>query len=319
MYNESSNLKGSKFIFFVGFVMLTLLITPPSTKAEDMRTKLFFKDLQKCSKYITSQHNALMTIFSSLSPEDVQLFNESMRGSRRVQLFDEKIDTGMKKLKKFGAYGPNGVKFDNNHSGGIPRNLLSQYPIHVGDYYEVILETYKIPAEDHALALERYSNYLIVLLDKIQELRSIQDEIGLNITSLPTINGINPGISTPCPTFFGKNPMGDTAEIFRGQVFNSWKRSTQRWMGLYSDPNVLTAQKLWFEYILTNDLAITRSNENYEETYMTELDLINKRLAAISTAPSVGADKQIAPKSSGNDITNRPATKKGDFKLNLPE
>jgi hypothetical protein len=225
----------------------------------------------------------------------------------------------MKKLVKRSAYGPKGVKYNDNHSGGIPRNLLTSYAAHVGDYHEVILETYRIPVKDQSMALERYANYLIDLLDKLQVLRAKQEEIELNIAFFPKINGRSIGIRSPCPTLIAKTAGYDMGIHFKNLVYDNWKRSTNKWMELYSDPNILTVQKLWFEFILTNDLSHDRSGNSFDEAYMIELELIEKRLAAVSSAPIVSAGTKDESKSSDTDNSSASATKKGNFKLDLPE
>lgn len=313
--------KNATIPFFILIAVSMLLATPLVSKAENIKTKMFYKDIKKSAKYVDDQYKGLMTIFNALKPEDVELINDSMRvgGARSVKIFNSKVDKGMKKIPKLGTYGPKGVKFNDNHSGGIPRNLLTRYVIHVGDYYEVFLETYRIPVQDHQMALERYSNYLIDLLDKFQELRAKQEEIGLHVTGFPKINGRSIGMNTPCATFIGKSPSGDIGVAFKNNVYDSWKRSTNKWMELYSDPNILTVQKLWFEFILTNDLAYNNSGNSFDEAYMNELELIEQRLVAVSAAPTVSAGMKDESKSSDTENSSALATKKGNFKLDLPE
>jgi len=319
MQNKSSNLTKQFLTIAAHFAVAIVLMTPLAVQAQDMKTKFFFRDLQRCAKFVGVQHKELKTIFTSLTAEEVQQINDSIRGSQRVQLFNSKVDAAVKKLGNYGYWLPKGVKFGDNQSGGIPRNLLAKYSTHIGDYYEVIILTYKIPAKDHAVALERYANYLIDLLDKIQELRSLQEDIGLTITSFPKINGNAIPTSTPCPTFFGKHPAGDISVTFKSHVFDSWKRSTKKWMDLYSNPNILTVQKLWLENILTKDLGVSKFNENFEEAYMAELDFIDKRLAAVSSAPTVSADSPNNAKTDKGNSASHTAPKKGSFKLDLPE
>lgn len=316
---KSFIVKNTTIHFSILIAVSMLLSAPLVSKAEDIKTKIFYKDLKKSAKYVDNQYKALMTIFNALTPEEVALINDSMRGTQRVEIFNSKVDKGMKKIPNLGTYGPKGVKFGDNHSGGIPRNLLTSYVIHVGDYHEVILETYRIPVQDHPVALERYANYLIDLLDKFQEVRAKQEEIGLNVWGFPKINGRRIAMNTPCPTILGKSPTGDLGGSFKNMVYDNWKRSTNKWMELYSDPNILTVQKLWFEYILTNDLATSKFGDSYEESYMKELELIEQRLAAVSSAPTVIAKTKGDAKSSHTNNSSAPATQKGNFKLDLPE
>ena len=113
--------------------------------------------------------------------------------------------------------------------------------------------------------------------------------------------------------------MYDIGIHFKNLVYDNWKRSTNKWMELYSNPNILTVQKLWFEFILTNDLAASKFGDSYEEAYMKELELIEQRLAAVSSAPTVSAGTKDEPKSSDTNNSLAAATKKGNFKLDLPE
>lgn len=316
MQNKSLNFTKQFLTIAASFAVAIVLMTPLAAQAQDMKTKIFFRDLQKCAKFVGVQHKELKTIFTSLTAKEVQQINDSIRGSQRVQLLNSKVDAAVKKLGNYGYWLPKGVKFGDNQFRGIPRNLLAQYSVKVGDYYEVIIQNYQIPAKDHPVALERYANYLINLLDKIQELRSLQEDIGLTICFFPKINGNAIPIITPCPTFFG---MEDISVTFKSHVFDNWKRSTKNWMDLYSNPNILTVQKLWLEYILTNDLAVSKFNENFEEVYMVELELIEKRLAALSSAPTVSADSPNNANTDSGNKTSQPTTKKGKFKLDLPE
>jgi hypothetical protein len=313
--------KNATISFFLLIAVSMLLSAPLVAKAEDLKTKIFYKDLKKSAKYVDDQFKALMTIFNALKPEEVELINDSMRvGTKQsVKIFNPKVDEGMKKLVKLNVYGPKGVKYGNNHSGGIPRNLLTGYVIHVGDYHEVILQTYHIPVKDHSVALERYANYLIDLLDKLQVLRAKQEEIGLNIAFFPKINGRYVSIQTPCPTLNAKNTMFDTGIHFKNNVYDNWKRSTDKWMDLYSNPNILTVQKLWFEFIITNDLSHDRSGNSFDEAYMKELEFIEQRLADVSSAPTVVAEKKDESKNNDTDISSASGTKKGNFKLELPD
>ena len=201
---KSFIVKNTTIPFFILIAVSMLLSAPLVSNAEDLKTKMFYKDLKKSAKYVDDQYKALMTIFNALKPEEVQLINDSIKGTQRVKIFNSKVDEGVKKLVKLSAYGPKGVKYNDNHSCGIPRNLLTGYVIHVGDYHEVILETYRIPVKDQSMALERYANYLIDLLDKLQELRAKQEEIGLNVAFFPKFNGRTIGIRSPCPTFIAK-------------------------------------------------------------------------------------------------------------------
>ena len=316
---KSFIIKNATVPFFLLIAVSMLLSAPHVAKAEDIKTKIFYKDLKKSAKYVDDQFKALMTIFNALKPEEVELINDSIKGSQSVKIFNSKVDKGMKKLVKLNVYGPKGVKYNDNHSGGIPRNLLTSYAIHVGDYHEVILKTYRIPVKDHSMALERYANYLIDLLDKLQVLRAKQEEIGLNVAFFPKINGRSVSIRTPCPTLNAKTAMYDLGIHFKNNVYDNWKRSTTKWMELYSDPNILTVQKLWFEFILTNDLSHDRSGNSFDEAYMEELELIEQRLAAVSSAPTVIAETKDESKSSDTDNSPTSATKKGNFKLELPD
>ena len=82
------------------------LSAPDVAEAENIKTKIFYKDLNKSAKYVDDQFKALMTIFNALKPDEVELINESMQvgGKRRVKIFNPKVDEGMKKLVKLNVY-----------------------------------------------------------------------------------------------------------------------------------------------------------------------------------------------------------------------
>lgn len=307
----------SRFIvsFIVGLGLILLMSTV--CYATNIKTKMFYRDLQKCEQFINKQYDLLMEFLNALTKEDVDTLNAGAAKNKDIELFNSKAVSAFKKVKETDRSHPKGVKHSNNHSAGIPRNFLGGYIESVSNY-KFIITSYEIPTDDYNEACNKYSGYTINLLDKLQELRSKVDDIGLTIYQLPTINDIF--ISTGTLTFLtGKNPMYDIGVSFRDHVYNPWRKSVKDIMELYSNKSVLTAQKLWIEFLLNNDLASNKWGDSYTEEYMTELDKIEKRLAKLSGAP---VQKQEAAQKP-TDVrpeSPKPATiQKSKFKLDLPD
>ncbi|MFX0210526.1 MAG: hypothetical protein ACFFDT_31390 [Candidatus Hodarchaeota archaeon] len=305
-----------KKMFFSGVLCLAMVfMVSVASHGVSIKTKLFNRDLQKCQTFIGQQYKVLTEFFDSLTAEDISSINSA---KHKVEIYNTKAVSIFKKLKKMDIYYPKGVKHGHNQTAGIPRNILGGY-IHSVSSYNHIVDSYEIPAEDYEEVLNKYSEYVIDVLDKLQELRGKVDSIGLTIYTLPQINEIYISQGNAIHAYLtAKHKTYDTAESFRDKVYSPWKRSFKKIPELYSNKSVLTAQKLWLEFILNNDLAINKFGDSYEEEYMIELDKIEKRLVKLSGAPEQKekpADKIADTKP---DKPSGPA-QKNKFKLDLPK
>jgi hypothetical protein len=274
--------------------------------AKSVETRIFLKDVKRCQKFIDKQYDLLMQFFDSLTPEGIEALNS---GKYKIEIFNPKAISILKKLKKMGD-GPRKVKgWGGNH---MPFSFLSHFQ-NICDYNE-ILTIYRIPEEEHEEVLNKYAEYSIFLLNKLQELREKTEDIGLEmkIDRFPTINGIiiHGGI------LVAVSPASDhdTSMEIVGKINHAWRMSTKKMPELFSNKNVLTAQKHWYAFVLDNDFAGIR-----EEQCMKELDKIEKRLAKMSNTPKKKQEsaKETIDKSEPSQKTSPPDKPK--FKLDLPK
>ena len=300
-------------------VVFLLLIISLNCSATSIKTKIFYKDIQRCNKFIDHQYDVLMAFLATLTNEDIEAINSQ---EREVEIYNSNAIDTFKKIKKMDTYYPKKVKYSNNSTEGLPRNFLASNFYRVTDY-KGILKNYNIPEEDYEEALSKYSEYSVGLLDKLQELRTKGYDSGLKIYQLPKLNNI---FINQCdmPLFLVdsavKHPMHDSTYHAYETIYKTgWAWSVEAMPELYSNKNILTITKLWLEFLLNNDLTSSKWGDSYEEEVMTELDKIEKRLAKLSG----GSEQKQKPAVKTEDIKPESAipapSESSKFKLDLPE
>lgn len=303
---------------FLGVVGLGLILSILTIcHATSLKTKMFQKDLQKCEQFIGKQYDVLMEFLNALTEEDVAAINVGTAKHQDVEIFNSKAVSAFKKLRKTSKTGgrdyPEGVKSRN-----MPRNFLNG-KIQFVSYYKAIIADYQIPIDGYDEFFNSYSEYVINLLDKLQELRNKVDNIGLTIYALPTLNGVYVGTGSPLVFLTAKNDVSPLSESFRNGVYDHWKWSVKEILELYSNKSVLTAQKLWLEFLMSNDFTSSKWGDSYDEEYMTELDKIEKRLAKLSGAPVQKQEAAQKPTDARPESAKPAPAPKSKFKLDLPE
>lgn len=279
--------------------------------ATSIKTKIFFKDLKRGENFIDSQYNVLMDFVNSLTKEDVKAINEK---GHDVEIYNSNALEAFKKLKTMDADQPENIKNWNYSGYNFPHNFLSDFK-HMFDYRLIFREIYKIPRDDFEVALSKYSDYLVLLLDKLQDLRSKVAESGLKVYNLPRLNGIH--IKQADKLLFLINDSNSNY----GFKASYWKIYTKKIPQLYSNEKALTAAKLWMEFYLENDLTTYQNTDKYEEIVMAEIEKIEKRLAAISGSHNNSAESTTIEKhqNTGTKPTSTLPTKNKKFKLELPQ
>lgn len=310
-------MKTTSVLFLIVGLGVILLISSVCSAAS-IKTKIFYKDLQKCEKFIDGQYNLLMEFLNALTPEDVKLINAS-RSYDKIELLNPKAISLFKELDKTDdSREPKGVK----HAHGIPRNFLEGEIQNVANYSR-ILKLYNIPQEDYNEVFDSYSNYVIDLLDKIQSLRDKVSSLSLTIHRFPTINGIFLVQRDFLLFFTNYNPMFESYPGGRLQssLLRGWDDSCVETPELYQNKSVLTAQKLWIEFVLSNDDLLTNrdGDKSYDEEYMTELDKIERRLVKLSGTPAKQQESAKETINKSEPAKQTSPTTKPKFKLDLPK
>ena len=307
----------NRSVFFLVLGLSVILSISSVCHATSINTKMFLKDMQKCEQFIGKQYDVLMEFLNALTEEDVATINAG-EPNQNIEIFNSKAVSAFKKLNKMDRNYPKAVKHSQNHSAGIPRNFLGGY-IQFVSGYKAIIADYQIPTDDYGEAFNSYSEYVINLLDKLQELRNKVDNIRLTIYALPKLNGVYVGTGSPLVFLTAKNSMFPLSESFRNGVYDHWKWSVEEMLELYSNKSVLTAQKLWLEFLISNDFTSSKWGDSYDKEYMTELDKIEKRLAKLSEAPVQKQEATQKPTDATPESSKPAPAPKTKFKLDLPE
>ena len=290
-----------KAIYSLTVFLALILMVSGVSYATSIKTKLFFKDLKKVQKHFDKQQKMIIQVLDTLTDDDIKLIkkaSESSYGSKEYynnlkQIDDFELRDLLKKNDKL-QYG-----YNKNYKEASFRNVgLMNHSLPDLFWYDAILiGGYKIPKEDYDEVLDKYSEFLIDVLDKTQTLREKAEERGLIGYPIPKEDKSKrlelP--RNPISVFLVSNEHDDkrnkdTKGSLSSMLYSRWAepsdgRGKEFQPVLYSNKNMLIAQKLWLEYILNND--IIRSCCNYEEKVMVEIERMDKRLAKLGGKETV--------------------------------
>jgi hypothetical protein len=310
-------------IFFSMIFMCSI-----DSHATSIETKIFYKDLKKIHDHLNKQQNIIIKIIYSLRDEDIKLIKQaykalpsevdSHKALKQIDNFefidlikanDDLLYSSIRKVKC------DIFKWASLMKEKSTLNLLN---------YDSLLHSYKIPEEDTDVVLTKYSNFVVDLLDKVQNLGEKANEKGLIGYAIPRQkNASGYIIEFDCYQFFlhkGDDQKWGSVNYF-DSIYNHWKNpffgKNQLKNALYSNKNILAVHNLWLKYIYDNKL--TRKSKEDEEVLI-EIEKINKRLAKLGNQPDIKNEKtsQKQDVQEKSTVKSKPPSK-DKFKLDLPK
>lgn len=329
-YNmEVHRMRTKELLITVLIVVFSLLVVASNCSATSIKTKIFYKDLQRCEKLIEKQNKLLLDFFNSLSQEDINIIKSGyLSKDHKVELFNMEAVNTLKKIDEIGTYPPKQVKGWPHCN--IPCGIIgSSTNIERLSDYNSIIDAYEIPQEDTNDALNKYADYLINILDIVQNLSEKITEMDLAdrkkdvccfSIKFPEINGMDI-LGQGSIIFYNSDNYNHirNSRIPLDCILSDWAFATEKHFELYSNKQILTAQKMWLDFLLSNDFTTNSNGNSIEEEVMTELDKIEKRLAKLSGS----LEQKQKPAVKTKDIKPEPATpapsESSKFKLDLPE
>jgi hypothetical protein len=289
-------------------VVCMLLCFFSLTGFSDASLAEFSYDLKKAKANIDAESRCLTNFFENMTASNVEAINNAEE--RTIKIVNSKLKSSIDCLKRLE---------EPDHGRFYPvSSMLYSYLGNVsGTRYDRLVDRYNIPKKDRDEALDQYADHWVYVLDKINEMADITERKGIKRFRLPNIQV---GTAEACwyhKTLIFQYRNADRSNMYLMGFVNlfllEWNEAI-RWADfVLENKKILTAHKLWVEFLLNNDLALTNSRDGRGQL-VSILENIKYHLEFFDEA----GDNQAAA-STQEKPAEAKAAQTDSFKLGLPE